>query len=152
MTANQKKELAVGGVLAAIVVLLLLFTHKAAAHAAAPAFPGFASAPPAASALAPVVVPVAAPVQPPATIGTPQVQTSPLPPGSGGCNCGGTCPANPNQIPTLNKIISIGNAAAASIQQAGVATLAAIAAQNVNPFLTIQVVPSSSENVVLSTE
>lgn len=154
MTPEHKKELAAGGILAAIVALLLLLSHKAAAQGAAPAFPsfgGFALGPAPKEQPLPDFNPKIGTLHLP-TVGQPPVPTNPpgSEPAGAGCHCGGTCAANPNQIPTLNKIISIGNAAAASIQQAGVATLQAIAAQNTNPLLNIQIVPSSNENVQLS--
>lgn len=57
------------------------------------------------------------------------------------CNCGPKtdCAINVNQIPTLNKILSLGTTYANAVYDAGNATLRAIAETSASPLITATV-------------
>lgn len=140
MTKEQKKELIVGGGLVAIAALLVWLAHHGSRTAAAAPM----EMPPVPASSEPPIPPLSLPA-----IGTPPIRTSPVTQSSGGgCGCGGDCPSDPNQIPTLNKIISIGNAASQAIYSQGDATLRAIAAIGSNSNLNVVVEPSNQVDYV----
>lgn len=160
MTKQHLHELmVVGGFGGAIVLIVLLWGGHGAAKASpsAPYEPFPTANPPIGPGanVAPVGSPQlngpdvgnGAPATQLQTIGIPSVQTPNFSSGDCGCQCGGSCPSNPNQIPSITQMQAIGKANENAIYAQGDATLRTLAAMGSNGWLNVNVEPSETDTI-----
>lgn len=152
MTKHEIHELmAVGGIAGAVILVALLWHGHGQAAQSAPSF----GSQPFPTGLPPVgpaaeVSPIGTPeltgtaAQPLQSVGIPSVSTPNFSGHDCGCQCGGSCPSNPNQIPSIAQMQAIGKANADAIYAQGDATLRTLANMGSNPWLNVTVEPSSS--------